>query len=970
MDNAERLAQLQARKDELTKIVEGAQLDLQLYNLDEADDAVRLEEKERLEKVNSLQQRKDELTKMVESLQAGPAGPRVDNPDDTILDDALDVAGEAAVGLNRGVVELADFLQLPFKVGAEQITGREYSSISEMLTESLGDYAPGQGQFMDDGLAQQAVNAFGWTGSAAGGFKGVERGSNVLANAVLDIIGVGSSQQSYAAKVADLTQEALKADKYKLAKPRAEMNDDELFQEIQNIQVRKAIDINRAKFDDYEKVSARMEDVSEWDEATDSFDGIADELFDAEDLEIPSKRPKGDWDLPSMVTPKGFKYIQEELAEDGIDGQRVLDVINARGGLKFEHTMDDLIDMDVQLNKVIPRNVDGPGWFGNNLRPVADVVRKYAGDQVGNMYERAVETATRMGDQLANRLDGLQVVGKAVEANPQLKRMLLDVGRKPKLMPKIRKEILAMTGPKGLAVFDEYRRIADDQNRRALKSLFKGTVGEDGDGLFGEIHYFHTQTVPKPKTWKERIGRFGRPDRLSPSELRSKKRKPASKMTDAELAEYQNPIMTHFKHMQDQEQLLQIAEKFRLRPSMTKNSTTDDFFGELYKQLQREGLSESQAGVASDHINQAHMGSRLSPPPMIRAFMNTAYAGTLAQFKSATLNLHDVAISAVNNGEAATGKALFESLKGEFGKTMNDLGFSQQAVGEYMRGWEHMVNNPTKMDKFSNATHWFTDQAMRKSAFRYLDHYGKGVVIRASVNKMRDAAKNGNLYREFGELAYKTELEKIQPYLAKGMKVKDMPDEAAKIVEEIAFTALGKQQLISHAGRPLGYLRNPLLRPAYAMTGFAIKQQAMVAAAMGKAIRSGNYYEAGKFAAKYVAYAGLGYAGLNQGRSTVFKNEDDTFTTEDIVIDMISQVAAMATFNRIGDEYSMQQFLDNPYKLVAYSIVPPGGLVEAGLKDVVDGVKYLYDPRHNDPPDNLLQKFPAVGDFYKYYIKE
>ena len=349
--------------------------------------------------------------------------------------------------------------------------------------------------------------------------------------------------------------------------------------------------------------------------------------------------------------------------------------------------------------------------------------------------------------------------------------------------------------------------------------------------------------------------------------------------------------------------------------------------------------------------------------------MDLAYAGTLAQFKSATLNLHDFFVSALNNGAINTLKSMKGTTLNEFGKTMDELGFSQQAVGEYVRGFEDAIDNPTLGNRLAKKTHGFTKGAMAVSGFRKMDQIGKGGVLRANVEKMRTAAANGKLHSEFSDLAYFDELQKIQPYLAKGMKVREMPADVAQIVEEIAFTALGKQQLISHAGRPLNYLRHPLLRPAYAMTGFAIKQQAMLREGVLNQMARGNYREAGRYAGMYLVYAGLGYAGLNQGREFLFKGDTEA-KPEDFAVDALDQMAAAFTLNRLGSEYDRQQAAENPVMFLMTSFLPPGGLAEAAGQDLTQFFQWVQDPHNEDFPDKLAERVPALGDFYKYYMKD
>ena len=74
-----------------------------------------------------------------------------------------------------------------------------------------------------------------------------------------------------------------------------------------------------------------------------------------------------------------------------------------------------------------------------------------------------------------------------------------------------------------------------------------------------------------------------------------------------------------------------------------------------------DGVDELRGEEARRIMNDAYMGSTMAPHPAIRAFMDLSYAGTLAQFKSAMLNTHDVFVSMVNQGVRPTLKALMQT---------------------------------------------------------------------------------------------------------------------------------------------------------------------------------------------------------------------------------------------------------------------------------------------------------------------
>ena len=153
------------------------------------------------------------------------------------------------------------------------------------------------------------------------------------------------------------------------------------------------------------------------------------------------------------------------------------------------------------------------------------------------------------------------------------------------------------------------------------------------------------------------------------------------------------------------------------------------------------------------------------------------------------------------------------------------------------------------------------------------------------------------------------------------------------------FSRLGEQQLISAAGRPLGYLKNPNFRPVWALTGFAIKQAELAKVGMIDNIAAGKYKEAGKFTANYMLFAGLGYGLINQARGlpqALLGKEEKEPSVEGVVIDALSQPLQVATFGKLGDPYSNAQFRQDPVGYLMTSFVPPAGLMGNFGEDLTD----------------------------------
>jgi hypothetical protein len=538
----------------------------------------------------------------------------------------------------------------------------------------------------------------------------------------------------------------------------------------------------------------------------------------------------------------------------------------------------------------------------------------------------------------------MENVFEYVNKNVEAKKLLLDLHETGEVgFREFRKSVARDLGKKDLKAFDKWWKYTQERNDVARKTLFI----DDGGGW--DKLYIHTQK--RSKQAKGEANPFEtdmwRPKYDAVDSMRTRRRSLSAKMKEQTILDYENPLLSHSKYITDQENMLQMTENFGLRPSISSKGTENDLYQAIAKRLRNDGWSKKEANEAAGLMLTTYQGSKKAPPPAVRAFMNLSYAGTLAQFRSAVLNTHDIAVSMVNNGVRPTLKAVLNSMDGEFGKRVRDM-LGDQNFGEFVRDYERFANGETWLDKVGLQTRKFSDGAMLVSGFRAMDELGKGVVLRASVENYRALAKAGKFLEETQDFLLDPGVAmKVNRYLKSGVPVKDMPQDVAEVIEDLAFAKLGEQQLINAAGRPLGYLSNPLLRPAYAMTGFAIKQQAMLRKNVIDKLKAGHPKEAAAYAAKYVAYAGMGYGFINETRNAIFKGDD--FEPADILLGTLDQVAAAISLNRLGDEYSRQMFANNPWEFLSTSFLPPGGMVEGMGRALTGDI------------GKFVERIPAVG---------
>jgi hypothetical protein len=431
-------------------------------------------------------------------------------------------------------------------------------------------------------------------------------------------------------------------------------------------------------------------------------------------------------------------------------------------------------------------------------------------------------------------------------------------------------------------------------------------------------------------------------------------RKMGSEMEPEELSQYESPVTALITRMAGEQSLLQLAKQFELPPSLTKNENTDAFFDALETKFAKESGDASKARIGRNLIEETYRGTRKSPAKGVELFMKQSYAGTLGQLDSAILNLHDVAVSMMRNGTKPTLKALMD--RGfdprEFGITNTN-----KSLGEFREGFDGMAER----GMLEKGLDWYQDKAFKFSGFQDMDRFGKGTVLKAAWNMAQDSAANGTLVKDFGYMMKPKELAQINKVLKNKTALKDMTEGQRELVTQLMFSRLGEQQLISAAGRPLEYLKHPNFRFLYAMTGFAIKQAEMMKKGIIDNATAGNYKAAGEFAFRYMMYAGVGYGIINQARGSIqyaMGNEDKKPSWAGFATDVGLQPLAAASFNRLGDTYSIGEFSRDPVGAAFASFQPPGGLVENVAKDtaaVLTGSNITFKTLNSIPGGDELR---------------
>ena len=708
-----------------------------------------------------------------------------------------------------------------------------------------------------------------------------------------------------------------------------------------------------------------------------------------------------DIDWPQGAGASLSRVLQEMQEMHGVKPTRALQVLKKRGGIKFD---EDAVTLERGVHPLDPRKqnkkfITESRWkqqYDHLLYPVSDVLRKYVSPLVGSKFERGIETYTRrwatamdtMGKpqeklyKMANSMgiDRTSIYGR------NLKRALMDLHKDPDNNLRLaRWNIQQVLGDEGVKMFDDWMKFTDEYG----SDIRRHVLSQDQDL---DQYYVHMQKFSDdPKThW----GVSGQAYSKTAGAMKGRNRKSAWDLSDEEIDSYANPFVTHMQYLQEFDQLAQIAKRFGMRPvlkhaakadpdagiaAVSGEGSTGVFFKEFKDTLIRAGYADDVADSAASIAHDVHLGSQRTMGPVSKMYMSGVYAGTLGNPISASLNYHDPFVAAVNMGWKNVLKGIIGTNKGMWGKSLDAMGISRaQGTGEFLQQFNTHMSDPKGAEKAAQWVDDLTTKQFKLTGFTPADRHNKSIVLRTAFHWMRDNAKKGDLYKNMRDIADKSELQKIRPYLVNDTPFTEMPREIQELVEELAFVKLGEQQLISMAGRPMAYITGTarmgsaeggspsLLRPLYALTGFAIKQQAMLRKAVVQRMKE-NPGAAGMYAARYALYAGMGYGLLDSGPRAAMRGQE--VEPEDFFLGAMEQIGAVATFNRLGSSYDAQTFAEDPLEMILESLLPPTGYQGAVAKDTLDLLFHLLTGGKTDftvSEMKTLEKLPIVGSAIKY----
>lgn len=567
---------------------------------------------------------------------------------------------------------------------------------------------------------------------------------------------------------------------------------------------------------------------------------------------------------------------------------------------------------------------------------VSDAIRRRISPEIGGRVQRADESAMRQrGLENAEFVENADMQGviNLWNKDDEFAGMVLDYAQGQKPVGDLISFVNKKLGSGSSQALVNYLEWSKKSNARYNEMLGRNQDATD---------YLHTQRVRRIRK-KKRLERrertsdyiedFADDDINMPIDRAQLQRTRELAEEGLRVRDYANPFLTNAQRIHNNNRLLQLQEKFDIKKL---NKGADGLMNALERKFKQRGINKFGARDARNAIAMMLKGQNNSANAWIKSLQNSGYS-VLAGPKTVLLNFHDIPTAAWNNGIA--------SLRGLVSRAANQsadvrrLGI-EQTYGEFVQNIPAASSKITAGERAEIFTKAVTDKFMKWGGFQTADRIAKNQVLKTVAQDTLNRVNNNTLRQRWGSYFKPSEMARIEGAVKRtGGDVSQMNAKEQKLYDELITLGLGQQQLISAAGRPIGWLNNPNLRPLWMMRGFAIKHNTLLSEKIIDKWKAGDRAGAAKSAASYLALPGISYAGMNVGRNELFK-EDYEPSAEEFMFSVLDSVLGPITLNSIGlgSSYERSELVKDPAKAILSSALPPTGLYGDALEGVVQAI--------------------------------
>ena len=624
-------------------------------------------------------------------------------------------------------------------------------------------------------------------------------------------------------------------------------------------------------------------------------------------------------------------------------------------------------------------------FYNDKITGVSDDIARRM-PQVGLRWQRSDETALRqINKDIGEFADQLIPIMRIINENKRVKGVLLDygAGRLGKIDDAIsflRKDFAEYMSEANLNALEKYLRYSARKNNELNQKVF--------GSIFQFPTYLHTRNNAFTKKLRDKGTSDKDIEEIVFTDKGREARSRGSYLKDEgatlNVADYDNPLMSDMQRIFQMEKFGQIQRIFgvdikdtlRVKREIVRSQrerasagevvpdeqlqavgiTPTEFMDSFFNTLVKRGISNDGADYAVKKITDSIIGANSAPHPLIQAMNSAAYATTLAGPMSAVLNIADIPLLGAKYG----GRAVLEGFKAltPFKKIpsvdLKKAGLDNQVMGEFTNALNDEMRDGTQgfLKSLASSVRKGTDLVMKGSGFAAMDQIGKKGVLRGVLSSAVDDANAGRLADNWGFYFSKKELELIADQFKRhGADHTKYTGKGGELAEELMFAGLGQQQLISSAGRPAAWARNPNLRPLWALRGFVVKQQALALREVVGNIKAGRPDKAKQFLARYALYGAGGYAVINEGRQFVFG--DGEVSASGLLRGYGDAWASLITANTLGlNDYQYGQIQQNGFiPTIIMGSIP---LAASRAADIVSTTVDVIDQER--PPQALLME--------------
>jgi len=628
----------------------------------------------------------------------------------------------------------------------------------------------------------------------------------------------------------------------------------------------------------------------------------------------------------------------EDKEEDELDLESVLAELEAEDFPELRRMTEEPKKITFSLGRQAAKK--DVGFFTETFDTAEDALYYKVSPELSGLTKIAAESSGgKMNRAYDEFLLPMVPVIKLWRTNKEAAKAMLDYAR----------------GIKGNNRAQFFKRLSDaGVNSQELKAVnnylnFRGQLFKEqrlniGEEVSVQTERLHVQTQPlskKDRTYAER----GRKNYLEIQQDQSRKALSNREIADDDMIElYQNPFLTDFKLLNQNDFLNEIAKRIDVGTLGVKSPTGQEAFQVIARRL-AEDLPEEVAARGARVIEDLVIGSQQHAPAVAQLLSTLSYGGTLMSLKSAVLNLHDVFVSPLLNGASATIRGANRAFNMRQRSFVDPKlsGINRQTQGEFagklVDELNQMAGDPTRLDKANRALASGLEKGFKVTLFSSMDRLGKRAVMNSVIENGYDLAKKGEFNEKWGN--YFSEADRftiINAFRKHGKNIEAMSEKELKLMTDLAYAGLGQQQLISVSGRPLRWAKSPALRPLYTLMGFAIVQRSILRKKVFDNLMEGNIGQAASNAALYIASAGVGYSVIDEARDYVFSGGEDKITGEELLFKaVVDQPLSVLSLNKAPtSQYRMNKLKEEPWEFALTTIAPAGGLISIGGKAGMD----------------------------------